>query len=77
MRHLTPGEMLVACDDDELMPVTSLAVHLGVSVKTMRSWIRVGKLPVVRVKGRWHALLTQASEVEHTTRTTRAGRPRR
>ena len=77
MIELTREELLRArhAGSDALLPVPAMADHLGVSVRTVHSWVLAGKLPVVRVAGRWHALLSHASKLEQETHARLGGRP--
>jgi excisionase family DNA binding protein len=46
VRHLPPPRILTSAD---------LACALNISVATARRWLRQGRLPAIRLGGRWYA----------------------
>ena len=78
-RHLT-GQDVIAIDQDphdRLVTLREASRILLVNPRTIGSWVACGRVPYAVVGGRIVVPLLAASDVEHDTRTSRRGRPRR
>lgn len=78
--RLTAREVAVHLDrnpHDELVTLKVAAARVGVPYRTAQSWARNAHLPVLRIDGKVHVLMSHAAHAERATRTSGMGRPRR
>ena len=80
MRRLSPEQAAAAHRDpaDRLVTLVEAARIVGRPVETVRSWVRVGRLPALRDhRGRVWVTWAMLATAERDARSTGRGRPRR